>query len=213
MITKAEVNKTLLLLLEEKLRDRGFRKNLSKQALSRKTEYGSQTIHLSLVSQMSHIDVFVDLALRLDQLENLVDSNTTGWVYEKQRQETNSIGIDLGQLIDPSSSKAWPVDKSSDLDSVAESITFDIVLFGLPFLEKCSDIGRAFSILCGPEADLLNIIPLHKALNRVGLAFLLSKTELFEDLTHREVLRLQEIPYSGVDILIEFSEALRKIPS
>ena len=199
-------------MLEDKLSGTGFKKNLSRQALSRKTETGRQHIHLSLVSRISHVDVYVDLALRHDALDELVYENTVGWIDEKRKHETNTVGVDLGKLVGPLLPKPWSVDEKTDIDSVAESITFDLMLFGLPYLEKYSDLEQIFSSLRrgGRDADLLNIVPLSKALNLVGLAFLLRRFEIFDDLIEQEGNWLNSIPNSGQQVFLDFATALKR---
>ena len=80
----------------------------------------------------------------------------------------------------------------------------------MPYLEKYSDkeiLFRAF-VQSGPDAKLLNVIPLHSSLNTIALAYLLEKIDIFTELANRQEAFLAPIPNSGIEIFQEFRKNL-----
>jgi hypothetical protein len=209
VIGKQEVKKPLFDRIGDILDAHGFIKNIARQGFLKKTAFGHYAFHLAFVDRGFHIGVEADVALRHDDLENLVFENTTGLIVPAGRRNTSSIGAELGR-IRSSGHKEWPIHKISEIDRTAEAIVQEFLSVGMPYLEKYSDkeiLFRAF-VQSGPDAELLNVIPLHSSLNTIALAYLLGKMDIFTELANRQEAFLMPIPNSGIEIFQEFRKNL-----
>lgn len=138
MIGKQEVKKPLFDRIGDILNVHGFIKNIARQGFLKKTAFGHFAFHLAFVDRGFHIGVVADVALRHDDLENLVFENTSGFIVPAGRRNTSSIGAELGR-IRSSGHKEWPVYKISEIDRTAEVIVQEFLSVGMPYLEKYSD--------------------------------------------------------------------------
>jgi hypothetical protein len=209
MIGKQGLKKPLMDRIAEPLDGLGFIKSIAKQAFFKKTAFGRFAFHLAFVDRGFHIGVVADVALRHDDLENLVFENTSGFIVPAGRRNTSSIGAELGR-IRSSGHKEWPVYKISEIDNTAEAIVHEFLSVGMPYLEKYSDkeiLFRAF-VQHGPDASLLHSIPLRSSLNTIALAYLLGKMDIFTELANRQEAFLTPIPNSGIEIFQEFRKNL-----
>lgn len=205
MIGKQEVKKPLLNRIGQRLDGRGFTKNVARQSFFKKTAFGRYVLHLAFVDRGFHISIDADVGLRHDDLENLVFENTTGLIVPSGRKETSSIGAGLGRIGSPGQ-KEWPIYKISEIDRTAEAIVQEFLSVGIPYLEKYSDKETLFRefVQSGPDARLLNPVPLHSSLNTIALVYLLERTDMFTELANRQEAFLMPIPLSGIEIFQEF---------
>jgi hypothetical protein len=205
MISKNEIESSLLLSIDQRIRELGFRKNNARQSLFRKTPYGKDCLHVALVSLGNDVSVIPDISLRFDDLEDLIFNNTTNYIPLEMRSKVSSIGSTMTSLIKVGRDY-WTIRDLYEIEQNAESIVTAFKQYGLPYIEKYSDKEAVFWGLSfnSVEAELLCVVPLTRALAATGLAFLLGKTEAFHQLSETFENYLRPIRNSGIETFIEF---------
>ena len=210
MIGKNEVKTQLLSELAGEFEEHGFKKNVTKQSLMRQFANGQQTIHFGFIAVPEGVKVEPDLAIRLDILEDMIFENTSGYVPEHLRKEKTSFGCFLKKLV-PDNDHEWFISKSDDYAPVVSSLSSALLGYGLPFFEKYSDKHSFFDVLLGDDrlANQICSIPINRALNTVGMAFLCGNKGLFVELGNRFLTQLESIPNSRIEVLEEFLTKLK----
>lgn len=209
MISKNEINKRMLFEIESHLNDFGFRKNNAKQNLSRNTLTGKDSFHLGIIATSHGIQIEPDIAMRLSILEDLIRDNTSGFVVGSSDRFT--IGTFFKNLLPDTNSK-WLILNSNEVEKVASNLSYLFIEYGLPFFEKHSEPRCLFQLLIGDDkmAEELCIVPLNRALNTVGLAFLLNETKTFLSLGKEFEGWLASIPGSDASTFNEFFDNLKQ---
>jgi hypothetical protein len=207
MITRKELMGPMLSRIEVELSPHGFLKNGTKQALYCKTPPGNETVHVALNNIGIGIEVDPNLAIRFDDLEDLIFENTTDFAIKNKR---STIGCYLKNIMP--FEKAWLVSNPSDIDSIGDSIVLAIKEYGFPFFTRFSEQQVVLNVLVNDElmANTICAIPLSRALVTVGLAFLEKEQKIFEDSSQKLDRWLESMPLSGrVEVFREFSRKLK----
>src|SRR5262245_50307534 len=121
----------------KRLGEYDFKARPNSNGFERQFGGGRQGFHLAFVKHKVDFDVYADVAIRFDALEDLITATATH-LSSKKKIETYSIGATLGN-ISGESDLCWTVAKWTDVEPVAEAIITSFLRFGLPYLERYSD--------------------------------------------------------------------------
>lgn len=177
--------------LETLLRERGFEFIKSRQSYERKTAFGKQIIHLTIVHHKSDFDVAIRIAIRFSQLEDLLNEYRP-YLSKREKAQTASIGIGLG---DPEEGRQrrWTIVSEADVLPVVIAMMQTIEEEGLIHLDKFSTLKQLLLVFAGDDDYARSYAPGDelRARKAIATAFLLRDRYLFNQLAERKTNHLQ----------------------
>lgn len=173
----------------ERVTGLGFKKRVSRRSYEKDFPEGKMSFHLAYISHARDFHVTVDVAVRFDALEDLVNADEIR-MSEKDKKSTFSFGVELGNL-SIGEQRRWVVANQSDIANVADSIVSAFREIGVPYLETYSDMEMAYELLSRDDPGVWKHAPIHElgARSALGLAYLLGKRDL-ADLVNRKTQEL-----------------------
>lgn len=197
----------LSVAVAEYLVPEGF-KRYHDQEFQKPYPWGKAAIHLSFIEHENDFDVTVDVAIRFESLETLVNKNAKG-LTEKEKKNTYSLGAELGNLTGASPMR-WTVISQADIKRVARQISEKIATTAIPYIETYSQPKRALEILSGDEQGAWLHSPIHgeRAKRAIGLAWLSGEQQIFDNLVDSKRTFLQARNDFGLGDFEEFLKSL-----
>lgn len=179
MLDLKAVRKELFGCLSPELAKYGFITKLSDSSFYRKFLQGRQSIHLQFIYHGVDVDVLVNIAVRFDELEDLINKHKL-FLADKEKKNTYSLGAELGNIRDRVPIR-WTIYSSANVEQVAKDILEAIVSTAIPCLEKYSDMRNALDAVSGdgPDDWLYSPFDNERAMRAIGLAFLLGDRNVF----------------------------------
>jgi len=170
------------LLLEQvgrQLVQYGFSRRPRFQEFSKKTAFGRLGFHLSFIKHREDFDVKADVAIRFDEVEELVNTAKAS-LSSAERRNTYSLGADL-ENITGEGDKRWIITRLADVEPAAESIADSFRSVGIPYFEEYSDVERVLQTLSSDaERDWVHSpIRGERAMRAIALAFVLGDRKRF----------------------------------
>lgn len=204
---KKELKKKLIDKLSIHLQQIGFDKKAVGQTFWKPTKNGKLAIHLSYIDHPDNLDITLDLAVRIDELEDLKNSLRPN-LKQSEKKQTATIGVEFGNFT-MGSQKRWTVATQSDVDTVAMDLYNCIVETGNSYFEKYSNLETILSV-CQKDDEIGRLhSPINhvRAINAVGAAKILNNPNL------KELIKLKEeyLLSTGDFGLSEYKEFVRLI--
>jgi hypothetical protein len=155
------------------LSESGFEARPAEQAFRKTMPFGSWTLHISFVPHESELDLTADVAVRIDEVEDLVNASDAG-MTAVDKKRTATLGAELGNLAD-GRQKRWTLARSQDVGSVAAQVVAECREFGLPYLEQYSEPTAILDALSRNDPSGWRHSPIHGArcIRAVALALVL----------------------------------------
>ncbi|WP_305910075.1 DUF4304 domain-containing protein [Methylomarinum sp. Ch1-1] len=202
-----ELQKNLLSSVGEKLTAFGFGKKAKQQSFYRSIEGGWACVHLSFINHADDFDVTVDVAIRFDEVEDLVNSKNN-LLTKKEKERTCTLGIELGNL-SVGEQKRWSISSEEQISLVADSILEDFEKFGNPYLLKYSSVNSAYELLSSDEKSVWKHCPFHatRAKKAIAIAKLLGQSDIQGQISTRKKF-LQEMKDFGLSDFVSFANSL-----
>ncbi|MGE7725591.1 hypothetical protein [Bacillus cereus] len=186
-MNKKELKLKLLQGLGEELKEDGYKIRITQQDLVKKFDKGKIGIHLAFINHPEDFDVTVDVGIRFDELENMKNQWDEG-LTSKEKKETYTIGVELGNLVHREQ-KRWCVEKETDILPVTIDILKEVKQYFIPYIDKYVDMENVFD-LCVRDDDEAGLIGTifdgTRAQNAIGLALLLNKEEMLEQIIEKK---------------------------
>ncbi len=211
MENQKQLQKRLLESIGERVKDLGFRKNIARQSFYRRVPFGKYSFHVAFIPHESDFDVTADVAIRFDELENVVnDNDVVAFSTSDEKKNSFSVGAQMGHIIEKGQFR-WTISDSSSVDLRAKDIVETFVEIGNPFLEKYSDLNVVFLHLArnSTEAKLLNPLPDKRAKNAVALAYLRGSKMEFDLVFEGMLGYLSQHPNADAQSFALFADKLR----
>ncbi|MCM3671513.1 hypothetical protein M3181_21370 [Mesobacillus maritimus] len=195
--------------LHKKLSVLGYRKNTSRQSFWKPFEFGKVAIHVSFINHHDDFDLTVDVGIRFDVLEEIKNKHHT-LLSAKEKNQTFSIGAELGHLSE-GKPKRWTINKESDIELISNNIYKTIEIVAFPYIEKYSIMENAFKgcLDDGKESWLLTSIDCKRAMNAVGFAKILNKTDQIDEIIRDKTKFLEEKNDFGLPLFKTFANDVR----
>jgi hypothetical protein len=133
---KSTLQRQLMELLRDRLANDGFVAKLKDQSYFKKTDIGTLAAHLAFMNGVVEFDVKMDVAVRLNSVEELVYPSEMTFI----------LGCELGNL-ESGEPHRWTVAEPADVETVASGIYEKFTKVGRPYLEKYSSIDAAYDVL------------------------------------------------------------------
>jgi len=175
----SDLQKSILNEVSTRIVKYGFDGKPKVQDFYKKIPSGRQVFHLSFIRHKEDIDITVDVAVRFDSVEDLINEYKP-YLTKTQKKDTATLGCELGNLIEgePRRFSLYSVDDAGD---VADEIIDFFARVGISYLEKYSDMEAALEALSGDDRDAWLHMPFHdeRAKKAIALAFLLGPKDKF----------------------------------
>ncbi len=204
------LQKELLSQLSNKIVEYGFDKKIRGQSFFKPINDGRAVLHFSFIDHKDEFDVTIDVAIRFNALENLINKENR-LLSKKEKDETCSLGVELGNL-SQGKPRRWSIKNQVDIDSAVKEMTLFIKEIGLPYISEYSDLKQALSILSKDTPGAWIHAPIHgeRAKRAVGLAFLLNESEKLKSLINSKSAFLAERKDFGLASFNIFISHLKK---
>lgn len=203
----SELQIRLLEGLGRKLSAFGFGEKARQQTFYRPIDGGWACTHISFINHSNDFDVTVDIGIRFDNVENLINNNNK-FLTNKEKKETSTLGIELGNLVE-GEQRRWNVTSCGQMVSTIKSIVDVYAKYGEPYLQKYSTIDTAYELLSSDESCVWKHSPFHatRAKKAIAIAKLLELPNIQNLILSRRNF-LEEINDFG---LSDFEEFVRLI--
>jgi hypothetical protein len=200
----------LLKQLAERVGEHGFDTRARGQSFHKRTPFGKVSLHLAFIEHAADFDVTVDVAIRFDALEDIInEGNNLLTASEKRR--TFSIGAELGNISEWKQ-KRWTVRSPADIEDVSRSIMDAFVDIGLAYIEKYSNMETVLDVLSGDDKPAWLLSPLHdlRAKQAICLAFLHCQRDRFSGLVAAKTEFLTSVKHPGLQSFLDLSDSLER---
>ncbi len=210
LIDKKKIKKVLLNKIAGFLANYGFNNRIYGQSFWKPLNIGRGMIHLHFINHTNDFDVTVSVSIRFDKLEEMINKNNI-LLKVNEKNLTSTIGVELGNLT-KGVQRRWTVKGVDDIEFVACDICKMIVKAALPYIEKYKDMDTVFEMIMRDDPDVWMLSPLrHRlAMNAVGLAKLLNKNELLDEIIRAKTKYLEEKNDYGLQLFIQFANKISK---
>lgn len=210
-MTRKELKSKLLRNICNRLVKYGFEQKVYGQSFKKKIKDGVAKIHLSFIDHVDDFDVTVDVAIRFDNLEELINHNNK-LLTKREKKETCTIGVEMGNLIE-GEQKRWTIVDDSDIEPVSQSIFNIIEKVTIPYIQQYSDMETVFHLTVKDDSIATLNCPIDyvRAMSAVGLAKILGKTEMMEEIIEQKTKYLEEKDDFGLPWFKEFVEYVKTI--
>ena len=172
-----DIQRALLDAVGRRITSDGFGIKPVGQSFLRRLPTGRASLHLAFVDHPGDFDVVADVAVRLDDLEDLINASNT-LLSNKEKGQTYSLGAELGNISGKGQMR-WNVASLFEVDQVADQLVAAFKSIGLPYLDRASTLEGAYELLVSPGRAAWLHSPIHasRAKRIVGLTKILGRTD------------------------------------
>ncbi len=200
--------KTLLAGLRDRLVPHGFEPKIHGQACWVKTADGRASVHLNFGRYVDHLNVTVDVGLRFDELESLKNRCRSD-LSPKESQDTYTLGVDYGNLL-RTGWHPWVISSQDDLPPAIKAIGQAVANTLIPWIQTYSNPDVVFQLMLN-DHEAQHVCLRHVvAINAVGLAILLGKGQMVDDLIEAKTEYLQSVQDRGLPLFRRFVDCIKK---
>jgi hypothetical protein len=205
-----EMEKDLIKKLAERVGEHEFDTRARAQSFYKQTPSGKVSLHLAFIEHVIDFDVTVDIAIRFDALEDIINEGNS-LLTASEKRKTFSIGAELGNISEWKP-KSWTVRSPADIEEVSRSIMDAFVSIGLPYIEKYSNMETVLDALSGDDKAtwLLNPLDDVRAKQTICLAFLLGQRDRFSELAAAKTEFLTSIKHPGLQSFLKLRDSLER---
>ncbi len=199
----------LLLAVGQGLQKFGFDNRPKGQSFLKSCPFGRASFHLAFIKHDNDFDVTADVAIRFDQVEELISRYMNDPLLTKsEKTNTFTLGCELGNLSE-GRQRRWTLACSDDILGVAESVLEAFAKIGIPYIETYSDPQKALEVLSGDGPASWLHSPLHgeRAKRAVAMALIANGEEAAQKLSNIKLAFLVDRNDFG---LLEFRKYLDK---
>lgn len=155
------------------------------QAFHRPLPVGRWIFHVSFIPHETDFDLTADVAIRVDAVEELVHREDPA-LLPRDKKRTATIGAELGNIAD-GRQRRWTIGASADIPIVVAAVIKEFESFGLPYLERFSELETMLAAISSEDRSSWLHIPIHGARFRraIALAIVLGKTDMARELARQ----------------------------
>ena len=202
-----DLQKQLIVQLGERLTDFGFGKKAKSQTFYRPFEGGWSCVHLSFIDHAEDFDVTVDVSIRFNKVEELVNSKNH-ILTKKEKEQTSTLGVELGNL-SVGQQLRWGISSQDQVSSVIDSILDAFKTYGEPYLKKYCSLKNVFELLSSDDKSVWIHCPFHatRAKKAVAIAKLLNHPDIKTQILVKKQF-LENMKDFGLQDFVIFSDSL-----
>lgn len=173
--TLSEFRKDLFDRMTPRMQPYGFAPRIRVETFHRKTELGWWVLGLTFVFHKLRTSVTASVGIRVDAVEKFWTAKAG--LPPAASKGSATAGVELGRLTD-GRYKPWYVTPTDNLDTVADDIVRAFSSFGLPYLERLSNLDNLLEALSGQEIHSMYVAQPDIGCQRaVALALLLGQRQ------------------------------------
>lgn len=174
------------------------------QAFRRGRPDGADIVHLSFVRHPTSFDTTMDVAVRIDAIEEIVGASNAV-LSASARKKTATVGVEIGNL-SQGSHLAWNIDELTAIDRVALDIFLHVARFGLPFFARFGDIATVTTMLCRDDPEAMRYSPFHhvRASRAVAGLLALGMTGEAREIAGQKVAFMRELQDPNLEFFLTF---------
>lgn len=204
-----EWERTLLQDTGQRLARSGFATRPKGQTFHRDIEGGRAAVHLSFIEHPADVDVTVDVAVRIDAVEDLVHRSER-LLSSKEKAQTFTLGAELGNL-ERGEPFRLTLAAEGDVPRAADGILAKLASVGLPYLDRCARPDAAYDLLSKDDRAAWVHSPIHaeRAKRACALLVVLGRQAELPQLVARKQAFLESIKDPG---LAAFSRFVAELP-
>jgi hypothetical protein len=201
-----EMRNQLFETVERGVRPLGYAHRAGTQSFYKGTSFGRLSLHLAIMNHPPEFDVAAHVAVRFDELEDLLNQFRND-LTEAEKRNTFSLGAELGNIAGLGYTKLGTVGKAGDIEPVADCVMTAFQAVGLPYLERFSNLDTALEAFSTDDRAswLVNALDGERAKNAVGLAYLLGRREKFFELAVAKTQFLTSRREKALDVSPSFA--------
>jgi hypothetical protein len=190
---RANAQKQFLAAIGERITEFGFNPKVSGQSFYRKVEGGKWAFHISFIPHKEDLDLTADVAVRINQIEDLVNKYDMKR-NEKEKRMSFTFGIELGNL-SINRPKRWIISDEAEIPSICDQVIEYFRLVGLPLLQVHSSITAAHRILVSNDRISLLLCPIigSRSMRAIASSYLLGFAEEVRTLANQYETELTQI--------------------
>ncbi len=160
--------------------------------------------------QDSNFDVTLDIAVRIDDVENIVNGEDQLLSIEEKRR-TATVGCEIGNLT-MGRQKRWTISTSEDVNKFIAEVGTMITSVVLPYVEKFSNLESLLTVLSsdGREAWLHFPVHLGRCQRILSLTLVLGKDEELDTIIAKCEFILANLDPHSVSQFESFAYAIQK---
>jgi hypothetical protein len=137
--------------LAERIERHGFRGRRSRREFERNYEFGKGIFALYLLKYSGDFDVTASVFVRHDRVEDVVHRDAN-WLTEKQKEESVSIGADVGKLT-VGEHMRWTVASDADVAVAAAGVEHAFLSVALPYIDRFGDLDTLYRVLSSDKEE------------------------------------------------------------
>ncbi len=171
--------------LGSRLAPLGFVPRYSMQAFRRRYPWGRDSIHLAFIQGGSRLQSAVDVAIRFDAVEKLIDPFRP-WLTDRAKRDMFTIGAELGNV---AGTGYRTFEVGEDIGRTADEMMVLIGAVGLPYLQELADPEAAFDVLVRDDrvGRLHSPMADHRAFAACALLVVLGRGHELPDLVAKKL--------------------------
>lgn len=211
MENQRRIQEDILKAITSRLAAFDFVANSKRQLFCKVVSAGRHCLHVSFIPHNSDTDITADVAIRIDEVEELLnDLVNNPFKSGPARNRTSfTFGANLGHIAGGGQIR-WTVFSDADIHRAADEIASMFFTVGIPYLQRYSDVNQAYDALLAMDnqARLLNAILDKQAVNAVVLAYLRGSHSEFSVVSGQMADRLRSIPNSNLETFLKIVREL-----
>jgi hypothetical protein len=208
----ATLQKQLLVGVGFVVQEYGFNPKPRGQTFRISKPFGWASIHLSFIPHPpADFDVTIDVALRIDAIENLVNEDEK-LLTKSEKSQTATIGCELGNL-SAGKQHRLSIASESDVQSTVGAIKTMVESIALPYIERYSNPNELFQVISSNDPSAWLHSPIHGARCKRALAaaVVLKKYDCVLELIQKSEAFLTSQNDFGLHAFRTFSKKIRSL--
>jgi hypothetical protein len=187
-LTKAELRGAQRALLQElgtRVTKYGFEPKPVGQSFYCDIPGGRWALHVSFIRHERDLDVTVDVAVRIDAIEQIVNRHDAE-MSDAEKRRSATLGAELGNIVKREPLR-WGVSDASDILVAVDGIVAAFEKIGLPYLKANSNVNAAYRVLASldPRDWVHSPILGARCMRAVAAAHILGLNSDLDQLIHR----------------------------
>lgn len=182
----------------------GFSRDPRLQSFSKATVGGKWVLHLGFSPHRDDFDIMVNVAIRVDRIEEMTKTDSRLASVDEARN-TATIGVELGNWVD-GRNHIWSIASDQDIAPACKEMVGEVARFGLPYLERYSDLGAMLELLSRHDASAWIHSPIHtgRCKTIVSLALVRGEAERARALAAECERFLESVRDAGLFSFVQF---------
>lgn len=151
----------------------------------------------------------MDVGIRFDELEEMKNIHNA---LLSAKEKNKLLVLVQNSVMCLNVNKRWTINRETDIELISNNIYKTIEKVAFPYIEKYLNMENAFKgcLNDGKESWLITGIDSKRAMNAVGLAKILNKTEQIDEIIQYKIKFLEEKNDFEFNLFTNFTNVIRE---